>query len=366
MRVTMAPASRGRVLVAVMSATIVAAASGGAALAATESAAPDAATESAAPGAAVGLGNPTKDLCPADGSTLVFGYDTFNDKQDYVVSFDEGLQKVADELGCIEIVELVDNIDAATALANMRTFVQREVDGVILFQVVADAQEGVMNILNEAGIPAVAHAVPAPGAKYISPGDEDAGRSAAQGLADAFAERASGESPWLVLGAESIVGPVGVDRVDRVPEYLKDIGLEVPAEQVIVVDTDGTPDNAYRLTLSATQQIPEGATVMFTGINDDVVGAMARALAQNGFTDTTIGAGMGALFPSGVKLMCETPAMAGTVDFLPETMGTMIIPALIAMINGQGDEVPDVINPPTAFLDKAAANQKYPDFAPCQ
>ncbi len=312
------------------------------------------------------MGDPTSALCPTDGSTLVFGYDTFNDKQDYVVSFDQGLKQVADALGCVEIVELVDNADAATALANMQTFVQREVDGVILFQVLADAQQGVMNILDEAGIPAVAHAVPAPGAKFISPADEDAGRSAAKGLSDALAAKAPDASPWLILGTESTTGAVSTDRVSRVPEYLAALGLEVPAEQVVVVDTNGKPDNAYQLTLSASQQVPEGATVLVTGINDDVVGAMVRALAQNGLGDTTIGAGMGALFPSGVQLMCETPGMAGTVDFQPETMGALIIPALIAMANGRGDEVPDVINPPTSFLDRAAAAVKYPDFEPCK
>ncbi len=58
--------------------------------------------------------------------------------------------------------------------------------------------------------------------------------------------------------------------------------------------------------------------------------------------------------------------MAGTVDFMPETMGVLIIPALIAMINGRGDEIPDVINPPTVFLDRAGAAAKYPDFEPCK
>jgi ABC-type sugar transport system substrate-binding protein len=130
----------------------------------------------------LGLGHPTAALC--NGKTYTIGYDVFSDTQEFAAAMTKNMQQVADQLGCVKIITLTDNADPATALANVKTFVERKVDGVVLFQVIASAQAGLMDTLNAAHIPALAVAVPAPGAPFMSISDKEAGKLAGTNLAD--------------------------------------------------------------------------------------------------------------------------------------------------------------------------------------
>jgi ABC-type sugar transport system substrate-binding protein len=310
----------------------------------------------------LGIGNPSPENC--QGRDYAFGIDVFSDKQDYAVSWERGLQEVATQMGCVELSTLVDNADAATALGNVKTLIQRNVDGVILFQIVAGAQPGIMRELDNAGIPAVAHAVPAPGAPFVSPNDTTAGTTGGQALGTAAAAKFAGQTPWLILGTDPATGDVSANRLGGVRDGVLET-LEIPDNQIIEIDTQSKPDVALTRTIEVLPKIPDGTPILFSGINDDVVGGIFQALKQSDRLPVSLGVGMGGLFPSGVQLTCENPdSIIGTVDFLPETAGKYMIPALVAMVNGQ--TLPEVIDMDVELLDKAGAQAKYPDFEPCQ
>jgi ABC-type sugar transport system substrate-binding protein len=314
---------------------------------------------------ALGVGNevPNADLC-ANGP-FTFGIDVFSDTQDYAVSWRNGLEEVAGQLGCVELVTLTDNADPATAIANINTLLQQEVDGVILFQIIADAQPGIMDLLNAESVPAVSHAVPAPGAPFVSPSDMAAGLAGGEPLGVAAAERWPDQAPWLLLGVHPETGAVSDNRLGGIEEGVRVTFPDLPEGQVIEIDSQSTADQAFNETLAALAQIPVGEPIIYSGINDDVVAGMLRAIQQDGRIDDSLGVGMGGLFPSGVEMTCQNPDnVIGTVDFLPETAGRYMIPALIGMT--QGVEVPDPVDMAVSLLTAPDAQAKYPDFEPCQ
>ena len=84
----------------------------------------------------------------------------------------EGAAALAeDTLGCIKFIKLTDNADGTTALSNVKLFVDRKVDGVLLLQVVASAQAGIVDLLKAHHIPVMATDIAAPNTPYLSASD---------------------------------------------------------------------------------------------------------------------------------------------------------------------------------------------------
>ncbi|CAN5318945.1 hypothetical protein BH10ACT7_BH10ACT7_14510 [soil metagenome] len=309
---------------------------------------------------ALGIGNPTSDLC--DGrEKITVGYDVFSDTQDYVVSMNQNLNDVAEEMGgCIEFITLVDNLDPATAVANVKTFIQREVDAVLLFQVVASAQPGIMDLLNAAGIPVISHAVPAEGSTFISQSDLEAGAVSAAALIAGAEEKFPGQTPWIVLGNEPQGGDVAMNRVNSQADVIREAFPDITDDQVILLDTNGKPDDAFTRTSSILAKLPDDSPILITGNNDDVVGAIFRALDQGGKSKNVLAAGIGALFPSGIENVCSYDQFVGTVDFAPDTLGKYINPALLAVVDGV--KLPEMIEVPVSLLTKDGVPARFPDF----
>jgi ABC-type sugar transport system substrate-binding protein len=292
---------------------------------------------------------------------ITVGYDVFSDTQDYVVAMNESLKAVSDEVGgCVDFVILVDNLDPATAVANVKTFIQRDVDAVLLFQVVASAQPGIMDLLNAAGIPVISHAVPAPGSTYISQSDDEVAKVSADALIAGTKERFPGQTPWIVLGNEPQGGDVAEHRVNAQEAIIRAAFPDITDDMVIMLDTNGKPDDAFTRMSSVLAKLPDDAPILITGNNDDVVGAMFRALDQGGKSANVLASGIGALYPSGIQNICSYDQFVGTVDFAPDTLGNYITPALLAKTNGA--ELPDVITVPVSLLTKEGVPARFPDF----
>jgi len=306
---------------------------------------------------ALGIGKPTADLCKGH-KKITVGYDVFSDTQDYVVSMNKNLTDVAKQMGsCIEFITLVDNLDPATAVANVKTFIQRKVDAVLLFQVIASSQPGIMKLLDDAGIPVISHAVPAEGSTFISQSDTEAGDVSAKALIAAVKDRFPGKTPYVVLGNEPQGGDQAMNRVNHQADVIR---KAFPDAHVILLDTSGKPDDAFTRTSSILAKLPSDAPILVSGNNDDVVGAIFRALDHGGLSKNVLAGGMGALFPSGIQNICSFSQFVGTVDFKPDTLGTYIDPALLAVVDRV--KLPQMITIPVSLLTKKGVADRFPKF----
>lgn len=310
--------------------------------------------------ASLGLGDPSPDLCK--GKQYTIGYDSFSDSQPFAVSVAKNLDEAAAKMGCVKLVKLVDNLDPQTALANVKTLIQQKVDGVILFQVLADAQPGIARALEQAGIPAVATAVPAPGVPFISANDRGAGEQAGKALGEAFVDKhQDGEMPYLIVGGRPAGGPVDKQRADGIIAGVKSVIPDLPDANVQVIDSKAVQDESYARTLDALSRVPAGKPVLIGGENEEVVAGMYRAAKQRKRDDLLV-AGLGG-DETGMKLVCtETDHYVGTVQFAPEKWGDWLLPAMIAEIQKAG--LPDTVYIPTTVQTKADIQKAYPDV-PC-
>ena len=307
-----------------------------------------------------GMGNPTPEIC--EGNSYVLGYDVFSDTENFAAATIEGMNRVAEQLGCVELVTLIDNADPIQAVANAKTFVQREVDGAMLFNVIAAAGPGMATELNAAGIPLSSIVVKVEGAPFLGVDEYNAGFTGGEALAQAFAAKYPGEVPYAINGRFDASGAdSGIPRMDGFRDGIKSIFPDLPADTYLEIDTAATPATASANTLSVLNRVPADGKIILGGINDENTYAMFQATRQAGRQDNVMVMGIGGVKPTGLEFVCQNPQYAGVVGFFPENWPAYMLPTTIAVI--QGKEVPAFTGIPTEIITRENINEFYPDFA---
>lgn len=303
------------------------------------------------------IGKPSPKLC--GGKQYVFGYDEFSDTDAFQVAMWKGMQSVANQLGCVKINKLSDNTDPATAVQNARIFAQQKVDGAILFNVVQAASQGQAQVLQAAHIPVVSLAVPAQGGVFVTNDDHSDGVKAGKALGQAYlADRQHGPA-YAVIGRYDAQDSTK-QRMDGVIEGLKET---VPSAKILPLETKADPPTAQSGTTALMPKIPSNATILVSGVNDDVTYALYQGVKQAGRQDHALVVSIGGANPAGMTFLCQNQQYAGSVAFFPENWGKYLIPALIAEIRGA--KVPSKVTVPTAVVTRQNIAQYYPDFK-CQ
>ncbi len=306
------------------------------------------------------VGDPDPSIC--QGKKYTIGFDVYSATEGFAVENTKNFKDLAKALGCVTPVVLVDNADPTTVTANINSFVQQHVDGVVLAQVVAAAQPGIMRTLNKAKIPVVAAYVAAPGAPFIDVDNAAAGMSGGVAVGKEFAKRYPGTLPYIVIGAFPEGGDVSIARMDGVVKGVQSVIPGIPADHILSVDTKADPAQANTGTTNVLQRLPADAHIIYSGINDLNTYAMLQAIRTAHREDTAVGMGMGG-DPTGRGFICSNqPSYYGSVGFFPDKYFQFLLPALIGIINGQS--LPDRIVLPTKVLTADNMKTYYPD-APC-
>ncbi len=301
------------------------------------------------------IGNPDPAIC--GGREYTFGYNTFSDTEEFAVNLWDGIQRVANELGCVTVTKLSDNIDPALAVQNAQTFVQQGVDGALLFNVLEAAGPGQVQVLRQAGIPAVTIVVQAEGETFVTNDDLNDGLSAGRELGKAYLDRGLDGPVHAIIGLFDNQGATGIARMDGARQGLEET---VPGLVVHEFETNADPTAAQSGAAAILATIPADATILITGINDGIANAILQAAKQASASDRTMVAAIGAVNPGGLQFMCQNPEYVGAQGFFPERWAEYMIPALIARV--QGISIADKYVVPTEFIRADAISDFYPDF----
>ncbi len=307
-----------------------------------------------------GMGAPTPEIC--EGNSYVLGYDVFSDTENFAAATIEGMNRVAEQVGCVELVTLIDNADPVQAVANAKTFVQREVDGAMLFNVIAAAGPGMATELNAAGIPLTSIVVQIEGSPFLGVSEYDAGFSGGEALARGFAAAHPDVVPYVINGRFDASGETsGIPRMDGFRDGIKSVFPDLPSDNYLEIDTAATPSTASANTLSVLNRVPADAWILMGGINDENTFAMLQAARQAGRQDNVAVMGIGGVKPTGLEFVCQNPQYVGAVGFFPENWPSYMLPATIALI--QGKPVPAFTEIPTTILTRDNISEYYPDFS---
>jgi ABC-type sugar transport system substrate-binding protein len=301
------------------------------------------------------IGNPDPALCA--GREYTFGYNTFSDTEEFAANLWNGIQEVANQIGCVTVNKLSDNVDPATAVANAKIFAQQEVDGALLFNVLEAAGPGQAQVLQQAGIPAVSIVVELPDETFVTNDDFADGQKAGQALGEAYLQSGRTGEVYALVGRFDGSGKAGVARMDGLVKGLSDT---VPGIKIEQFETKADPPTAQAGTAAAIGKIPEGSTILVSGINDGIANAMFQAVKQAKREKDTLVLPIGSVNPGGLQFICQNPEYVGGLGFFPENWPKYMIPALIARVQGAEIEPKYVV--PTEIIPRDKINEFYPDF----
>jgi ABC-type sugar transport system substrate-binding protein len=136
----------------------------------------------------------------------------------------------------------------------------------------------------------------------------------------------------------------------------------LPPDHVVMIDTKADPPTANASTLNALGNVPPGAPLLVSGISDASTNAMYQAIAKGGRASRAVVVPIGGANPSGLRYVCQYPAYAGVLSYLPETNAKYMLSAIMARVQGQS--VPATVYTPVAYLTRQNMRQTYPS-APC-
>lgn len=309
-----------------------------------------------APDFAQFLGAPSAEQCA--GRDYRLGFDVFSDSQSFALATTQGMQRVAEEMGCVTVDTLSDGADPAKAVQNVQIFMQQEMDGVMLAQVIAAAQPGIVKILNENGAAGVASYVPAPGIPFVDVDNAKAGEKAGAALgALALDEWGDDAEVYLIIGAFEEGGELSIARMDGYEVGATAVLEGLSEDHIVYVPTMADPPTANTGTANALGRIPAGSKLLIGGINDETTLAMVQAVETSGKDYEYFAIGQGA---SVLDAIC-TGQLDGSVAYFPENYAEYTIPAIIGLLQGQ--EVPDFVEMPTELLTTDNLAEYYPDSA---
>jgi ribose transport system substrate-binding protein len=309
----------------------------------------------AAPDFAQFLGKPSPDQCA--GRTYSLGFDVFSDSQSFALATREGIDRAAATMGCVTVETLSDGADPDKAVQNAKIFMQKEKDGVILAQVIAAAQPGIVKVLKDGGAQGVATYVPAPGIPFVDVDNAKAGEKAGAALGEIAKEKWPSDVPYLLIGAFEEGGELSVARMKGYETGLRTVFPELPPDHIFYIPTKADPPTANANTSNILAKIPEGAKLLAGGINDETTLAMVQAIQTSGRGADYAAVGQGA---SVLDAVCKGQ-LNGSIGYFPDKYGDYLVPAVIALIQGQ--KVPDFVELPTELLTKDNIGEFYPDQA---
>jgi ribose transport system substrate-binding protein len=341
--------------IALLASSLVLAGCGGGSDEEDTAAAPAAASEEPAPSEAGEPAEGTDGVEPGSGEGLKIGYISLGDSIPFVKLVSDDIKKQAEAAGA-ELLFCDAQLDAAKALECARTFKTQAVDGIINFQL--DEKAAPQICAAGPDVPVVAvdiHQAPCE-AVFMGADNQRAGEMAGTAMGEYFKESFDCEYDAYVSLEQPAAGAVNEARAGGAITGFEGVCGPVPQDKLRRVDAGGTIDGGREKFADTLTALGGAERIVVTSLNDDMLlGAFAAAKSQNR-QDQIFGAAQGA-DPSAHTEIQDNPNWIGDTAYFPERYGTIAVPAIIQLINGE--EVPKEAFVDHVFIDKDNFGEFY-------
>ncbi|GAA3750295.1 substrate-binding domain-containing protein [Terriglobus aquaticus] len=178
----------------------------------------------------------------------------------------------------VDIVELDNRYDAATAVGNAEQFVQQRVDLVIEFNVEQQVAPVIGDKIAAAGIPLIAIDIPHPNATYFGVDNYRVGAEAGEVLAAHAQANWGGQADW-VLGLDlPEAGLLVQSRVSGAFDAVRSALPDLPVESYVRMDGRGLRDRSAKLVGDFLQRHPKDKRILIAAATDtSALGAVDAA-----------------------------------------------------------------------------------------
>ena len=261
------------------------------------------------------------------------GYISLGDSIPFVKLVSESIQAEADTAG-VEIVFCDSELDQAKALACAQNLKVQEVQAVLNFQLYADSSPEICEA--HGNLPTIAIDIQQKPCQVAFMGADNtfAGTVVGQEVGRQLkAENDCAYEAVITLESKS-VGVVNTERTGGMIAGFEEFCGTIDPAKYRSLDVGGTTDAAITQVSDALSATGSGGVVVILSLNDDMgLGALAAARTAGREEELRIGA-QGA-DPSAWKEIACNPVWVADAAYFPERYGTILIPAVVDLLNGK-------------------------------
>ena len=295
----------------------------------------------------------------AAAESFKIGYISLGDSVPFVKLVSDGIKEEAEKAGQ-ELLFCDSEIDAAKALACAQNLKVQGAQGVINFQVFQDSSPEICAAYGDVPTIAVDIVQPPCQVAFMGADNHEAGRLAGAAIGEYAKTTWDCDYTAYVSLESTAAGAANTDRMGGFRDGFKEF-CEIPADKERILDGADRTDPALEMMTNLLGALP-GDRIIVTAINEDgILGAIGAANTLGRQTDLYY-AGQGA-DPSAWKEIACNPNYIGTVAYYPERYGTLLIPNMIKLL--QGETIPENIFTEHEIVNADNIRTIYPETQPC-
>jgi ribose transport system substrate-binding protein len=267
-------------------------------------------------------------------TAMKVGYISLGESIPFVSLVTNSIKDEAAKVPGLEIVVCDSEIDAAKALACAQNLKVQEVQAVLNFQLFEDSSPEVCT--GYGGLPTIAidiHQAPCEVA-FMGADNTLAGTLAGKTVGDALkAENDCTYTAVVTLDTKG-AGATTLARMDGMIAGFEEACGKIDPAKFKSIDVGGTTDLALEKFGNQLSAIKPGGIIAILSLNDDMsLGAFAAARTAGREKEIRL-AGQGADPTSWKEIACNPQWLADTAYF-PERYGTILVPAVVDLLNGK-------------------------------
>lgn len=298
---------------------------------------------------------------PASETPAAFkiGYISLGDSVPFVKLVSDGIKEAAAAAGQ-ELLFCDSEIDAAKALACAQNLKVQGAQGVLNFQVFQDSSPEICAAYGD--VPTIAIDIVQPPCQiaFMGANNHEAGRLAGSAIGKHAKDTWDCDYTAYVSLESTASGAANTERMGGFRDGFKE-HCEIPADKERVLDGADRTDPALEMVTNLLGALP-GDRIIVTAINEDgILGAIGAANTLGRQHDLWY-AGQGA-DPSAWKDIACNPNYVATVAYYPERYGTLLIPNMVAAL--QGETIPENIFTEHEVITRDNIRSIYPETPAC-
>jgi ribose transport system substrate-binding protein len=270
---------------------------------------------------------------PASESPKKVGYISLGESIPFVSLVTNGILEEAEKAG-VEVVVCDSEIDAAKALACAQNLKVQEVQAVLNFQLFEDSSAEVCAAYGD--LPTIAIDIVQEPCQVAFMGADNtlAGTIAGKYVGDSLKAENDCDYDAVVTLDTKGAGATTLARMNGMIAGFEEACGTIDPDRFYSIDVGGTTDLALEKFGNQLSALEPGGIIVVLSLNDDMsLGAFAAARTAGREGELRL-AGQGADPTSWKEIACNPNWLADTAYF-PERYGTILIPAVVDLLNGE-------------------------------
>lgn len=287
------------------------------------------------------------------------GYISLGDSVPFVKLVSDGIKEAATAAGQ-ELLFCDSEIDAAKALACAQNLKVQGAEGVLNFQVFQDSSPEICAAYDS--VPTIAIDIIQPPCQiaFMGANNREAGRLGGAKIGEYAKTEWDCDYTAYVSLESTAAGAANTDRMGGWRDGFQEFCPIDPAKERILDGADRT-DPALEQMTNLLGALP-GERIIVVAINEDgILGAIGAANTLGRQTDLYYG-GQGT-DPSIWKDVACNPNYIASVAYFPERYGTLLIPNMVAAL--EGETIPEEIFTEHIVINKDNIREIYPETPAC-